>query len=47
MEYHPDSRYSAGIGVQDPAGDVEDLSGESGRDKDGQDEKYLLRSTTD
>jgi hypothetical protein len=47
MEYDPDSRYSAGICVQDPAGDVEDLSGESGRDKDGQDEKYLLRSTTD
>jgi hypothetical protein len=47
MEYDPDSRYSAGIGVQDPAGDVKDLSGERGRDKEGEDEKYLRRSTTD
>jgi hypothetical protein len=47
MEYDADSRYSAGIGVQDLAGDVDDLSGESGRDEDGEDEKYLLRSTTD
>jgi hypothetical protein len=47
MEYDPDSRYDAGIGVQDPAGDVEDLSGERGRDKNGEDEKYLLRSTRD
>jgi hypothetical protein len=47
MEYDPDSRYSAGIGVQDPASDVEDLSRERGRDRDGEDEKYLLRSTTD
>jgi hypothetical protein len=47
MKYDPDSSHRAGIGVQDPAGYVEDLSGERGRNKGGEDEKYLLRSTTD
>jgi hypothetical protein len=48
VEHHPNSNHSAGIGVQYPAGDVKDLSGERSRKKDGEDEEYLLRrSTTD
>jgi hypothetical protein len=43
MEHHPDPSHGAGIGVQYPAGDVENLSGERDRKKDGEDEEDLLR----